>query len=38
MLVAIIALYYVYADQTGLGGSWDFVAILNAMKAGNLSS
>ncbi len=36
MLVAIIALYYVYADQTGLGGSWDFVAILNAMKAGNV--
>ncbi|MBK9215236.1 MAG: NADH-quinone oxidoreductase subunit M [Chloracidobacterium sp.] len=36
MLVAIIALYYVYADQTGLGGSWDFVAILNAMKSGNV--
>ncbi len=36
MLVAIIALYYIYADQTGLGGSFDFVAILNAMKAGNL--
>ena len=36
MLVAIIALYYIYADQTGLGGSFDFVSILNAMKAGNL--
>jgi len=36
MLVAIIALYYIYADQTGLGGSFDFIAILNAMKAGNL--
>lgn len=36
MLVAIIALYYIYADQTGLGGSWDFVSILSAMKAGNL--
>lgn len=37
MLVAIIALYYIYADQTGLGGSWDFVAILDAMKAGKLT-
>ncbi len=36
MLVAIIGLYYVYADQTGLGGSFDFVAILAAMQAGNL--
>jgi NADH-quinone oxidoreductase subunit M len=36
MLVAIIGLYYVYADQTGLGGSFDLVAILNAMKAGNV--
>lgn len=36
MLVAIIALYYIYADQTGLGGSFDFVSILNAMRAGNL--
>lgn len=36
MLVAIIAMYYIYADQTGLGGSWDFVAILNAMKTGQL--
>ena len=37
MLVAIIALYYIYADQTGLGGSFDFVAILNAMKMGQLT-
>lgn len=36
MLVAIIALFFMHADQTGLGGSFDFVAILNAMKAGNL--
>lgn len=36
MLVAIIGLYYVYADQTGLGGSFDFVAILAAMQSGNL--
>ncbi len=36
MLVAIIGLYYIYADQTGLGGSFDFVAILNAMQTGNL--
>ena len=36
MLVAIIALYYIYADQTGLGGSFDFVAILGAMRSGTL--
>src|SRR5690606_31868175 len=36
MLVAIIALYYIYADQTGLGGSFDFVSILSAMKTGTL--
>ena len=36
MLVAIIALYYIYADQTGLGGSFDLVAILSAMKTGTL--
>lgn len=36
MLVAIIALYYIYADQTGLAGSFDFVAILDAMKSGTL--
>src|SRR5207249_504918 len=32
MLVAIIALYYLQADATG-AGSFDFVAILNALKA-----
>ncbi len=37
MLVAIIALYYIYADQTGLAGSFDFVAILGAMKSGTLT-
>ncbi len=37
MLVAIIALYYIYADQTGLGGTFDFVTQLNALKAGNMS-
>ncbi|MEO6655719.1 MAG: NADH-quinone oxidoreductase subunit M [Pyrinomonadaceae bacterium] len=36
MLVAIIGLFYIYADQTGLGGSFDFVTILAAMKSGNL--
>lgn len=36
MLVAIIALYYIYADQTGLRGSFDFSAILSAMKTGQL--
>jgi NADH-quinone oxidoreductase subunit M len=37
MLVAIIALHYIYADQTGLGGSWDFVAILNALQSGGIT-
>lgn len=37
MLVAIIGLYYIYADKTGLGGSFDFVAILAAMQNGTLS-
>ena len=37
MLVAIIALFYIYADQTGFGGSFDFVAILNAMKMGQMT-
>jgi NADH-quinone oxidoreductase subunit M len=36
MLVGIISLYYIYADQTGLGGSFDLIAIVEAMKAGNL--
>jgi NADH-quinone oxidoreductase subunit M len=37
MLAAIIALYYVYADQTGQAGTFDYVALLNAAKLGNLS-
>ncbi len=37
MLVAIISLFYIYADQTGLGGTFDLVAILDAMRSGNLS-
>ncbi|HEY2846960.1 MAG TPA: NADH-quinone oxidoreductase subunit M, partial [Pyrinomonadaceae bacterium] len=37
MLVGIISLYYIYADQTGLGGSWDFVAISNALKTGQMT-
>src|SRR3954451_15137535 len=36
MLVPIISLYYIYADQTGLGGSFDLVTIMAAMKSGNL--
>ena len=36
MLVAIIGLFYIYADKTGLGGSFDFVAILAAMQNGTL--
>ncbi|MFT3743973.1 MAG: NADH-quinone oxidoreductase subunit M [Pyrinomonadaceae bacterium] len=36
MLVAIIGLYYLYADQTGFGGSFDFVSILTALKNGTL--
>ncbi len=36
MLVAIIALYYLYANVNGGVGSFDFVSILNAMKAGKL--
>ena len=37
MLVGIISLYYIYADQTGLGGSWDYVAITNALKTGQMA-
>jgi NADH-quinone oxidoreductase subunit M len=37
MLVAIIALYYIYADQTGLGGSWDLVIIMNALRSGGMT-
>jgi NADH-quinone oxidoreductase subunit M len=35
MLVAIIALYYISAQQTGVG-TFDYVTLLNSMKAGNL--
>jgi len=35
MLAAIIGLYYMHADQTG-GGTFDYVTLLNSMKAGNL--
>jgi proton-translocating NADH-quinone oxidoreductase, chain M len=37
MLAAIIGLYYVYADQTGQAGTFDYVALLNAAKLGHLS-
>ncbi len=37
MLAAIIALYYIYADQTGLGGTFDLTVILTALKNGSLS-
>jgi NADH-quinone oxidoreductase subunit M len=36
MLVAIIALYYIYASQTGGAGTFDFVLLLSAMKTGKL--
>jgi NADH-quinone oxidoreductase subunit M len=35
MLVAIIALYYLHAQQTGVG-TFDYVTLLNSMKSGNL--
>lgn len=35
MLVAIIALYYLSAQQTGVG-SFDYVTLVNAMKSGRL--
>ena len=37
MLVAIIALYYLYADATGFNGTFDFVSILSVMKSGNMT-
>ncbi len=37
MLVAIIALYYLYANATGGPGTFDFVLLTNAMKSGVLS-
>ena len=36
MLVAIIAMYYIYADQTGFPGTFDLVAIMAALKNGTL--
>jgi NADH-quinone oxidoreductase subunit M len=36
MLVAIIALYYLHADATGIG-TFDYVTLLNSLKLGNLS-
>jgi len=37
MLVAIIAMYYIYADQTGFAGTFDLVTITNALKMGTMS-
>jgi NADH-quinone oxidoreductase subunit M len=34
MLVAIIGLYYIYSDQTGLVGTFDFVTLSNSLKIG----
>ncbi len=36
MLVAIIALYYIYAAKMGTAGTFDYVLLLNAAKLGNL--
>jgi NADH-quinone oxidoreductase subunit M len=36
MLVAIIGLYYIHADQTGIG-TFDYVTLLNSLKTGTLS-
>ena len=36
MLVAIIALYYLHAQATGVG-TFDYVVLLNSMKLGNLA-
>jgi len=37
MLVGIISIYYIYADQTGLGGTFDLVSITSALKQGQMS-
>ena len=37
MLVAIISLYYIYADQTGFAGTFDFVTLLDALRVGKMS-
>jgi len=36
MLAAIIGLYYVHAEQTGVG-TFDYVTLLNSMKLGHMS-
>ncbi|MFN6962832.1 MAG: NuoM family protein [Pyrinomonadaceae bacterium] len=36
MLAAIIGLYYVHADQTGVG-TFDYVTLLNSMKLGHMT-
>lgn len=36
MLAAIIGLYYIHADQTGVG-TFDYVTLLNSLKLGNMS-
>jgi NADH-quinone oxidoreductase subunit M len=36
MLVAIIGLYYLHADATGVG-TFDYVTLLNSLKVGNLA-
>ncbi|HEV8593137.1 MAG TPA: NADH-quinone oxidoreductase subunit M, partial [Pyrinomonadaceae bacterium] len=37
MLAAIIALYYIYATQTGQAGTFDFVTLANALKVGTMT-
>jgi len=37
MLVAIISMYYIFADQTGLGGTFDLIAIQRALAGGQMS-
>lgn len=37
MLVALIALYFIYAAQTGQPGTFDFVTIANALKLGTMT-
>ena len=37
MLAAIIALYYVHAEVSSVGGTFDYVAILKTMQLGHLS-
>ena len=37
MLAAIIALYYIYAMQTGQAATFDFVTLANALKVGTMT-